>query len=362
MPGGEPTIELTADPRTIAGAWDELADRVGAGPFARPEWHRTWWSAFGLGTREIVCAHRDGRLVGVLPLARSRGRARSPTNEHTPAFEPLADDAQAGIALVRAALGRGPRELDLAYVDRAGAAHGWVLAAAREAGYRVVEHELLRSPWVDLEAADGPSARRGRQLGRMRRRLCELGELRVDVADDRGTSEAVLAEAFAVEGAGWKRAAGTAIDSRPDSAAFYADLAVHAAARGELLLRVLRLDGRAIAMLYGLQGDGVAHLLKGGYEPAYGRHSPGQLLLHETIADARERGLRRVELLGGDERYKLAFAGAVRERVRLQAFRPTPLGSAGWALEAWGRPLARRAGLGRLRLRTGTPPQGQGGP
>jgi hypothetical protein len=96
----------------------------------------------------------------------------------------------------------------------------------------------------------------------------------------------------------------------------------------------------------------VLHLLKVGFDPAFARFSPGRVLLGEAIARAFDGGLRRVELGGGTEPYKLAWTRTVCERVAIQAYAPGPLGDAAWAAVAHGRPLAQRAGLDR-RLRPG---------
>ena len=117
-----------------------------------------------------------------------------------------------------------------------------------------------------------------------------------------------------------------------------------AAARGALRLLVLRLDGRPLAALLGVQDDGVHYLLKGGFDPAYARYSPGQLVLAQAIASAFADGLRRVELGGGADAYKLQWADTVRELVAMSAFAPSAAGSLRWIAVARGRPLASAPG------------------
>jgi CelD/BcsL family acetyltransferase involved in cellulose biosynthesis len=91
----------------------------------------------------------------------------------------------------------------------------------------------------------------------------------------------------------------------------------------------------------------VHYLLKGGFDPLYARYSPGQLVLAQEIERAFADGLRRVELGGGADPYKLQWADAVRELVGVAAFAPSAAGSLGWIAVARGRPLAQRAGLDR---------------
>jgi len=130
----------------------------------------------------------------------------------------------------------------------------------------------------------------------------------LDLADGRERLDEVLEEAFRIEASGWKGTNGTAITSRPDTRRFYRDVARWAAGEGWLRIAFLRLDGHAVAMMYLLETEG------------FERHSPGMVLLASVIEDAFGRDVDRVELLGGDERYKLAFTGDVHDRLRFQAF------------------------------------------
>ena len=97
------------------------------------------------------------------------------------------------------------------------------------------------------------------------------------------------------------------------------------------------------------------HMLKGG-PSEYSRVAPGVLLLETGLEHAFETGLRRVELGGGDDAYKLRWTTGVRERHLVQAFSPRPLGWADWLAFAVARPAAARARQWRLRQRE-RPPQ-----
>jgi CelD/BcsL family acetyltransferase involved in cellulose biosynthesis len=72
------------------------------------------------------------------------------------------------------------------------------------------------------------------------------------------------------------------------------------------------------------------------------------VLLGSVIEHAFENGIGRVELLGGDERYKLAFTSDVTDKRRFQAFAPSPLGLLSRTAFTYGRPAARWA-LGATR-------------
>jgi hypothetical protein len=76
-----------------------------------------------------------------------------------------------------------------------------------------------------------------------------------------------------------------------------------------------------------------------------------------VIKDAFGRDIDRVELLGGDERYKLAFTGDVHDRLRFQAFASSVPGLLSFGAFSYGRPAARGA-LSMARRIVGRSPNG----
>jgi CelD/BcsL family acetyltransferase involved in cellulose biosynthesis len=339
----------------VAGEWQRLAGAARAMPFLRPGWFAAWWAAFGAGRPEILALRRPGGpLLALIPLRRRLGRVLSSTNWHTPQYGMLAADPEAGRGLAATLFERRPYELSLGFVDGAAPELGLYRDAATAAGYRVLERTMQRSPYVvttgtwEAFAQERLSRNRRSQLGRARRRLEREGRVELELADGRERLEEVLEEAFRVEASGWKGANGTAITSQDATHRFYREVARWAAAEGWLRIAFLRLDGRATAMMYMLETDRTLYYLKGGYDPSFERFSPGALLLGSVIERACGADVDRVELLGGDERYKLAFTSDVHERMRFQAFASTAPGLLSWGAFSYGRPVARRAlGLAR---------------
>lgn len=335
----------------IVEEWERLADTTNAAPFLRPAWTHAWWQAFGGGRLEIVTVrdgHQGDALVAVIPLCRRLGRSLSASNWHTPQFGMVAADPDAAAALATALFERRPFELSLGFLDAAAPELELYRAAADVAGYRVLERTLERSPYVDTTgtweafARERLSRNRRSQLGRARRRLEREGKLQLEIADGSERLEDLLAEAFQIEASGWKGAEGTAIASRPETLRFYREIARWAAAQGWLRLTFLRLDGQALATMLLLETGGVLYYLKGGYDPAFERFSPGMALLGSVIEHAFAGAVERVELLGGDESYKLAFTSDVKDKRRFQAFAPSPLGLLSRTAFRFGRPAARR--------------------
>jgi CelD/BcsL family acetyltransferase involved in cellulose biosynthesis len=350
------TVDVHDAIAPLDAAWEALADRVGATPFARPGWFDAWWTAFGAGDPLVATVTRGGRLVGVLPLCRRPGVLASPTNAHTPAFGVLAEDAAALAALVSWLFAQRPRRVQLDYLDADDPGVPELCRAAARSGHRVLRTVVQRSPYAVLipgeEIDRRLTGKAARNLRRNLRRLREAGRVEVRVHTTPSRPDALLEEGFRVESSGWKADRGTAILSSPATRRFYLAVARWAAGAGLLRLGFLRLDGRAIAFAFALQDRTALYLLKGGYDPAYSRFAPGKLLFRSLMAEAVASGARRFELLGAVEPWKLEWTRDVRERILLRSYAPTVLGVADHAAQTvylrYGRPLAKRA-LTRVR-------------
>ena len=71
---------------------------------------------------------------------------------------------------------------------------------------------------------------------------------------------------------------------------------------------LVRLDGRAVACNYSLLLSDCLYFHELAFDPALARFSPGQLATLDALEAAADAGARRVEFLGGPERYKLELA------------------------------------------------------
>jgi CelD/BcsL family acetyltransferase involved in cellulose biosynthesis/3-hydroxyisobutyrate dehydrogenase-like beta-hydroxyacid dehydrogenase len=346
-------IERSIEP--LYEEWDALADRVGATPFLRPGWFAAWWRAFGDGELELLVARRDDRLCGVFPLYRHGSKLRSASNWHTPVFGVLAEDDETRSSLVRELFAHHPRRATLAFLEPQAREPAECDEAAKAAGYRFLTRTLERSPYVTIEGDwetflrhHGRSVRS--DLPRRLRRLQDEGCVTFDLSDGTDRLDELLEEGFAVESSGWKAAENSAILSKPETHAFYTEVARWAVERGWLKLMFLRLDGRPLAFQYNLVHNGVWYYIKGGYDPAYSHFSPGRLLTRAALEHAFSLGLSTYEFLGGDELYKLQWTSACHERTLFQAFAPSPMGMVDWCTHAYLRPLAKRIGLQPIAL------------
>jgi CelD/BcsL family acetyltransferase involved in cellulose biosynthesis len=257
---------------------------------------------------------------------------RALTLERIPADSPT-------IAALREALGsRGRVELTAA------------------AGHPAIE---LDERWA--EPGGGLSSSRRSSLRRARRKAEQLGEIEVELLSPvPGEVDALLDEAFAVESRSWKGEAGTAVVFVPKMEAFFRRYAAELAARESLRLDLLRIDGRATAMQFGMRWNDRHWLFKIGYDEAFATGSPGQILLSESVAAAARDGLRSYELLGSRDGWTDVWTKEVKESVSLLALPRSARGALGMAavrrrqaeerargLVKRGKRAARKAATGR---------------
>jgi CelD/BcsL family acetyltransferase involved in cellulose biosynthesis len=297
----------------------------------------------------------DGALGALVPVLRRGRRLRFAGNDHTPwtgifAGTPAAAEALAvALTSYAAVLRTGP-------VQTEGSSAAAVRVAARRAGSLQIDVPGRRSPYVVIEGLDNVDDVLDREfrktLRRNRRRLAEQGQVELTVHTGLGGLDAHLAEAFAIEQRQWKGTAGTAIASNVDTLAFYRQVARAFAGRGELQLAFLRVAGRPVSFALDIVHGDVQYSLKTGYDPAFARFSPGQLITHSLLNEAVQRGVRRYELLGSDEPYKLKWTRAVHELAGITVFAPTASGTAHLLARKIAQPAARRV---RRRLRMPAP-------
>lgn len=337
---------------SIAGAWDRLADEVGAPPFARPGWITAWWRSFGRGRLRVLTVETTERLTGVVPIVRLGAVIRSPTNSESPSFGLLAADKASAVRLAATLLSYGARRLDLSPLSSDDLGFRSVEEEARGRRFRIITRPVLLSPYVSTQGdwetyQAGVGSKLRSEMRRRRRRLDELGHIRLEVTAGGERLRPLLAEGFRVESSGWKGAHGTAIDSDPRTLRFYRDVARWADERGWLRLAFLRLDGRPIAFDLSLETDRTHFLLKTGYDHAFHKFGPGVILRSMMLERAFSGSTDTYEFLGTvvgqNNRWKLDWTEEYRERLRFQAFGPSFAGTMDWAAFRYYVPAAHRA-------------------
>lgn len=322
----------------LVGVWEQL-DAQSELPTQRRDFHDALAQTMLAGARiALVTAGRAGRIDAIAPLCRNRGWfARWRLMGAQEVFEPVAPlcrDAGAATLLARKlARLRRPSRFDRVPVDSP------ILFALRKAVRGrgvVVERPAKPCPTMVLDAGwihpeERFNAGRRSDFRRAARRAADIGEIACEViTPDSAHFDSLFDEAVAIEACGWKTQEGSAISADPAKHAFFRAWLRGACANGSLRIAFLRIGGKAVAMQFALVGARRYWLLKIGYDEAYARCSPGNLLMLHTIGWAAREGLQSFEFLGEDEPWIAAlWTQAVRDCVSLRLY-PWSLRGLGW--------------------------------
>ena len=128
------------------------------------------------------------------------------------------------------------------------------------------------------------SGKKRKELRRQRNRLAELGEVTVEQTRN-SAGLADWTESFlALESAGWKGFAGSALASAATTQSLFREALVGAAARERLERTSITLGGKPIAMLASFIAAPGSFSFKTAFDEAYSRFSPGVLLQNANLA------------------------------------------------------------------------------
>jgi hypothetical protein len=236
----------------LAGSWDELVGEEST-PFDTHRWYRAWWAAFGSpGGVAIATAWQGDRLAAVFPLRRHReGRLAAMANEHTPLYRPVGRDPAATTALVRHVLSGDEASVELFAVPETDPVVGSASESTRDLSrYEVVEQQNV-SPivetvgtfeaWRKLTKPNWHS-----NIPRLARKLQREHDAEFSIVEVPTDLNGELDMGFRVEASGWKGEQQTAIQSAPQTEAFYRNVARAFHDRGQLRLsRIVVTDGCA---------------------------------------------------------------------------------------------------------------------
>ena len=300
----------------LADRWDGLVrSSARPSPFLLHGWLLEWWRHYGDGSELAVhVAYREGMLAGALPLCiRPRHGLRILSfvgGDPGLADLLLADGEGRAVAAALAARAAGGRQ---DFADLYGLPGDSRLAAALGPAHLTLI-ERSEAPVLDLrpgwdEIYRSKVASKKRSLHRRRRRqLSALGRVEVEVASSAGELQDALEAAFILHDLRWR--------GRPDGSGFTSDVgrrfnraAMEALAPlGVPRIVTTKIDGRPVAFHYYLLFEGRMYVHRIGFDPAFGRLSPGVINTLDAIEAAAAEGATRVEFLGGAERYKVDLA------------------------------------------------------
>jgi len=294
-----PMITVTIDSPNpgLGPQWDDLAARASSNVFMNPAALEAVRETGFASLRVLSAWDGDGKerkLVGVWALRLRRVAPLWPAVLEALPYEyaflssPVVDPVYADdvIAAFFAAIEQGalPKVLNLPQFDAEGAVYSAVLKELGKRGIEPLVVSNLSRPYVTPESGVKRSGSTRKKLRQDWNRLSALGT--VEVVNDRSPAAVQQAfEAFLVlEKASWKGARGTALLSDAADAAFVRKLVHNLAARQAASVAQLRVNGEVIAAQVLMYGGDTAYTWKTAFDVAYGKFSPGALLV-DKITD-----------------------------------------------------------------------------
>ncbi len=382
LDGREYTVKVVRDIReweALAPVWDRMLARLPERTvFQTYDYQRLWWRHFG-GDNELFIAVvlRDGAIAGIAPLQiqpvklygryfRLLGFIGSRWEVDRPRLLFPEEGGALSRALVRF-LTAHPDRWDLCDLHEQPTGSDGLEAlesAFQDAGYLVARSRdsdcaylAIEGTWQQFLAGKSQTFRKN--LKAAGRRLRSAGE--VDYQVYRTLPEALeqLERYREVEARSWKSGQGVGVGRDDDHFEFYREMAQVFGRRGEFVIRMLRVDDKAVAGTFGLLHDGVFYSLQIAHDRDFSRSSPGTYLEGLEMEQCFADGCREYEFLGGFLNNKSRWTSTFRYTTQLHVYRRTPFFIALHALMFRIKPVVKELVRPYMRSWRQTEPAGE---
>lgn len=315
---------------SVGEAFDELTAAVGCPVTARRTWLQAWVDCYApTWTAWVPVVERDGLLLAAAPLARRRRagllQVRGIGFGRTDDVRLPVRDAGAAAALADAVAdglhGRGPWVLD---IEQLPVDDPVVDALVRRLpGARLVPGDGMPTVHVvDRDPRAYLSKNSRKALAKIANRLKAAG-LAPEVRWSRDAAEvaALLPEMAAVHRARDADMGRRSDHSDPRAAAFYEQVALRHAERGEVEVLTVRLGGDLAAYVLGFRDGRALRSWDNRLAPRWAEYSAGRLANTEALTHVvTTADLDELDWMRGEEPYKLQTATEVVPTVSLRAW------------------------------------------
>jgi CelD/BcsL family acetyltransferase involved in cellulose biosynthesis len=329
------------------------------------EWLYTWWKHLA-GDRDLSlrAVRLNGELAGLAPcslLPRSLARRRliprleflgngTAGSDYLDVIVRRGREAEVRQALAADLAGEN-LTLNWEQLRRGDCLAAGVASALGEHGWTVVETTSNTCPFIPLAGSSWESylatlgAEHRYAFHRKCRRLSRDYTMHFEQVRTQSQCREGIDEMIALNNLRWRDRGGSDAFETPGLVRFHQDVSQVALARGWLRLYVLRLDGKAVAYLYGFLYHQIFYFYQSAFDASYDKLSVGLVTMGLAIESAIKDGAVEYDLLHGNEAYKSHWSRESRELGRLEVYPPHSLGwicRSAVELERASRKLARR--------------------
>jgi CelD/BcsL family acetyltransferase involved in cellulose biosynthesis len=322
-------------PGTVAGEWEALLRKSPfPNPFLTPVWHEIWLRHFGksLRVKVMVVRERDGNSFALGAFSQNAEGEERKSLELLGAADVYdyrdlvfsggrEEEACGSLALF---FEQGPWDhLDFRGISEFSPTLKFLPSILRSRNFQVTEGVEEVSLYLNLpgkweEFLEGLNSKDRHELRRKMRRM----EKEVSYAVSEVREKAVLAEKMdTFLELHRKSRRDKAQFMTPEMETYFREVVIRFCERGWLNLSFLGVEGREIAAFLSFQFQGAEYVYNSGYDPEFGRLSPGIVLAAHCIRRAIERGMVLFHFLRGREDYKYHLGGKEEKIYHIRAVR-----------------------------------------
>jgi CelD/BcsL family acetyltransferase involved in cellulose biosynthesis len=311
--------------RGIASEWEDLWSRSAATPIQHPDWVISWVETFSPQNIRVVEVRLGPKLVGLAPLLiypRAGEQVLAFLAGGVSDYLDLLVDPQCEHEVVPAILDAIKGVSEWTVMDLTDLPSNSVLNRTRLAGL-AAQHDYCSAvllPKTAEELLQHFSKRQRANLRQARSRIQRAGGAWVEQA----TAETLLAfmeDLFRLHASRWLRDGQDGVLADENVKTFHKKAAPRLLARGILRLYRLRVGEQTVAVIYTLFGFTTVFCYLQGYDPDFAALSPGTHLMFSVMQDAIKSGIRKFDLLRGEETYKRHWRAQSEPTVRIQSSR-----------------------------------------
>ena len=327
MQSNSRTLTQLPQLRAIAAEWRNLCARCGSPPFQYPEWIIAWAEAFSPDCIRVIEVRSKDTLVGLAPLLiYPRG------NQRVLAF--MAGGVSDYLDLLVDP--EYESEVAPAFFDAFASLDDWTTLDLTDLPSSSVLHRAISGlptsahdqcsnvllPPTATELMQQFSRRQRANIRQCRSRMERAGGGAIEVATAETLPE-FLEDLFRLHTSRWLRDGQPGVLADEKVRTFLRKAAPGLLSQGILHLRRLRLDGPSIAVLYTLVTNSTVFCYSQGYDPEFADLSPGTSLMFSAMEEAIASGIKKFDLLRGNEAYKQHWKPTVEITHRIQCERAT---------------------------------------
>jgi CelD/BcsL family acetyltransferase involved in cellulose biosynthesis len=281
------------------------------------EWLLTWWSHFGSGRPHVLVFRHGSETIGVVPcfLHEWNGRRQLTLMGAgiTDYLDPVLDRRHC-TAILDLLAGHLRSNSDWDVFDWQDLSADTSLAALGAATEDTPCSRVALPTSFDAFLDSRPPYLR-RNLRYCEKKAAALGALEFSVTE-RPESQ-LVEELIELHGARWRESGEPGMIAANGSADFFRDVAAALAKRDMLRIFTVRLDGRVVAILFGMRNETTIFGYMTAFDPAYKKYGFGHELLARALRYAQENGYRWWNFLRGEEAYKFDWGAELIAKRRV---------------------------------------------